>query len=82
MLARKVVSTDKAKKILSRSESDSTKKVRRAESKDEECSPPVLDVKDEKDCTTLLQVKDEHSSEVRISPRTGKPMRVYKKRIK
>ena len=82
VLARKVVSTDKAKKILSRSESDSTKKVRRAESKDEECSPIVLDVKDEKDCTTLLQVKDEHSSEVRISPRTGKPMRVYKKRIK
>lgn len=82
VLARKVVSTDKAKKILSRSESDSTKKVQRAESKDEECSPPILDVKDEKDCTTLLQVKDEHSSEVRISPRTGKPMRVYKKRIK
>lgn len=72
VLACKVVSTDKAKKILSRSESDSTKKVRRAESKDEECSPIVLDVKDEKDCTTLLQVKDEHSSEVRISPRTGK----------
>lgn len=82
VLARKVVSTNKAKKILARSEFDSIKKVRRAKSKDEERSPITLDVKDEKDCTIPLQVKEEHSSEVRISLRTGKPIRAYKKRIK
>lgn len=80
VLASKVVSTDKAKKILSRTETDSTKKVRKSKS-----STVILDVKngrDGKDYTIPLQVKEEQSSEVRISPRTGKPMRVYKKRIK
>lgn len=74
------VSTDKAKKILSRTDTDSTKKVRKSKS-----STVILDVKngrDGKDYTIPLQVKEEQSSEVRISPRTGKPMRVYKKRIK
>lgn len=80
VLASKVVSTDKAKKILSRTDTDSTKKVRKSKS-----STVILDVKngrDGKDYTIPLQAKEEQSSEVRISPRTGKPMRVYKKRIK
>lgn len=80
VLASKVISTDKAKKILSRTDTDSTKKVRKSKS-----STVILDVKngrDGKDYTIPLQVKEEQSSEVRISPRTGKPMRVYKKRIK
>lgn len=63
VVASKVVSTRKAKKILSRSEKvehKPTKKVPEPEQK----------------------VVVSEQPNVRISPRTGKPMRVYRKRIK
>lgn len=62
VVASKVVSTRKAKKILSRSE--------KVEHKPTKVPEPEQEV-----------VASEQSN-VRISPRTGKPMRVYKKRIK
>ncbi len=62
VVASKVVSTRKAKKMLSRSEEveQQTKKFPKPEQ----------------------EVVSSEQSNVRISPRTGKPMRVYKKRIK
>lgn len=100
VLASKVVSTDKAKKILSRSGEEPIKKVRRRKKTTEAVHAEVTPTEIEhtevlqatngrahKDHTVKLEVApivqtDNPNSEVRISPRTGKPMRAYKKRIK
>lgn len=62
VVASKVVSTRKAKKMLSRSEE--------------------VEQRTKKDPNPEQEVVASEQSNVRISPRTGKPMRVYKKRIK
>lgn len=95
VLASKVVSTDKAKKILSRSGEEPIKKVRRRKKTTELTNAEVaheevlqvVNGRDHKDYTVKLKVvesaqTDISNSEVRISPRTGKPVRVYTKRIK
>lgn len=63
VVASKVVSTRKAKKILSRSEKVEHKPIKKVPEPEQ-------------------KVVASEQSNVRISPRTGKPMRVYKKRIK